>query len=263
MGPTVSLNWFDSVPKIMRKALLLGLLLLLLVPVADAAPRTQAAGAGNEVCRAFQVQKIVGVVESGNIISCTSIPVAVVEGRTFVMTGTVSTPLLGVGQTLDVVFVPGALTACTQQANIVGTNTVVTGGAIRTESFTMDMGMGRACYGHLAFTVVGPGGTLYTQFIAFHIERNIGSVFEELTGQTGLEFIAFFSIILMGLILWVKMKDEVVRYTASVVVMVPGIAWLGIFSTQPWGGSMALAVLALSLGGYMLVRTSIDLFSEG
>lgn len=90
--------------------------------------------------------------------------------------------------------------------------------------------------------------------------------FEELTGLTALEFLIFPTLALIGYVLWGRSNDVAVRGFGGALTMLSGALLLGFALAAGigsiWGGTVAFSIVLMVLGGYLIVRMTLDYFTE-
>lgn len=99
----------------------------------------------------------------------------------------------------------------------------------------------------------------------FYLESGVNlpvTAFETLTSTSGIEFLALISIVVAAIVLWSRTTDFLVQVGMGVLCFVPTIVWLLLAAN---GGSptnvsfkAALAVVSGGIGGYLIIRASLD-----
>jgi hypothetical protein len=239
----------------MKKIILMLMLVMLIVPVADAAPKATVSAASNEFCRVFETAKVVGVIESGTVVFCiaqSSVVSNTTTGQTQ-LSATITGPQL-TGDSYSVTIVPVSGCAIATTYPVLTFDTTSGGG----ESQTVTLNHTAAsCLGY----VVGAAGTTFMQYLAFNSQSqdSVGYVAScDAASSTtecaelrhfGLEYTAaFFPLIaFLGFFVWAEKSRITMVYTAAIV---SGIAatvtlWDGL-GTEGITTMVILLILALA-----------------
>jgi len=98
-------------------------------------------------------------------------------------------------------------------------------------------------------------------FILTPTPNGSGTAFESLTGVTGLEFTLFVLVIGLGVVLWSRSKDPIVQLFSSLLVILFGS--IGVSLYAEWVGWIPMGSAMIILGGYMILRSTLDTLTEG
>lgn len=92
------------------------------------------------------------------------------------------------------------------------------------------------------------------------------TAFERVTGLTGLEFAVFPALVLLGIIIWLRSTDYVIRTLGALLVILSGLVWMAVayyvgFGLV-WAGTVPSGIVLMLVGIYMIIRQGWEAFQD-
>lgn len=92
------------------------------------------------------------------------------------------------------------------------------------------------------------------------------TAFERVTGLTGLEFAVFPALVLLGIIIWLRSTDYIIRTLGALLVILSGLVWMAVayyvgFGLV-WAGTVPSGIVLMLVGIYMIVRQGWEAFND-
>ncbi len=95
------------------------------------------------------------------------------------------------------------------------------------------------------------------------VVTSMASDFEILTGLTGIEFLALISVVIVAIVVWSRTTDFLVQMTMGIICFIPAVIFMLLTASGGWIGNVALAVICGAIGGYLILRASVDKATGG
>jgi hypothetical protein len=106
------------------------------------------------------------------------------------------------------------------------------------------------------------GGNMTVQGSSFNQTiTQTPTTFQQITGLTGLEFIALLGFMFVCIYVWSRSQDWMIQFVAGLFTMIPGVIFISLWAVTHWDVGMFLAIASFLLGLYLLLRTSLDLIT--